>query len=81
MAKHRWNKWEPVELPSSTKLSCGCSAFDEPGAFRGGWTGRFPGFEANEHYVEGWPGQRLMRSYRDGTIRHVRCGRISNPIN
>jgi hypothetical protein len=80
MAKHRWNKWQVVELSSSTDLSCGCSAFDEPDGFHGEIVGGFPGFEANERYVPGWRGNRVMRRYRDGTMRHARCGRVSNPI-
>jgi len=80
MAKRRWNRWKLLELPSSVDLSCGCSACDEPGGSHGGHY-RIAGFVVEyDFYPPTRGGARIMRVYRDGTMRHVRCGRISEPI-
>ena len=71
----KYGKKRPVvvTLPAQTELTCGCDPRHEPG-FR----------DYNIHFEFGYTpeqfGPRVMLKYHDGTMRHKRCGRISEPV-
>ena len=65
-------------LPSGTVLSCGCPPHAEPGGQEFS-IGDVSGLEAvmDDSRSEIFPEREMIR-YREGTVRHARCGRIIN---
>ncbi len=69
---------EIFTLPADTELSCGCDARKEPGGSQWSWR---DGFKTSPHPTEpDIRGERVMVRQADGTVRHFRCGNVSEPV-
>jgi hypothetical protein len=69
-----------TELPAEDELTCGCDARDEPCGLRSA-NGEMPrDFLVDPFESFDTRGRRVMLLYPDGTVRHRRCGQVSEPM-